>query len=142
MIHNITQQTTVSFKTLYLNSFISRARGMIFRHFSTFDGVLFENCNTVHTFFISRKLDVLFIDDLQRICSLRERVSPWRPLLRDPNAVKVIELPPGTIANTNCTTGDILTIKTEIIDVQSTTFLKSNILNNTDPIIPFTENQR
>jgi len=139
MIHNITKQTIISAETFYAENILTRARGMIGRNFGEFDGMLFENCHAIHTMFMTINLDVIFVDDSYKICSLYESLSTWLPLVRDSKAKTVIELPVGTIARAKCQIGDAVNIKTEIVDMTHESILKNKVLNNRETIIPFTE---
>ena len=142
MIHNITKQTIISSDTFYAESFWARSRGMIARNFTTFDGMVFENCNAIHTFFMSVKIDVIFIDSTYRISSLHESLATWLPLIRDSKANTVMELPLGTIARAKCSVGDVVTINTETFDKTHELLIKNKVLNNTETLTPFTENHQ
>lgn len=139
MIHNITRQTIISSNTFYAKSFWARSRGMIARDFTNFDAMVFENCHAIHTFFMGIKLDVIFVDESYKICSLYESVSTWVPIVRDSNAKVVIELPVGTIVQSKSCIGDILTINTETLDKAQEEIIKNKVLNNTKTLTPFTE---
>ena len=140
MVYNITKKTVLSNETKYAKGIIERGIGMIARNFSNFDGMVFENCNTIHTLFMRIKLDIVFIDADNRITSLHSSVPAWIPMLRDKKGVTTIELPEGTIAESNSAVGDILNIKTEIND-EDYQFIKPDILNNEPEtvILPYTE---
>ena len=139
MIHNISKQTVISADTIYAENFFDRSRGMICRDFSTFDGMVFENCRAIHTFFMTIKLDVIFVDDSYQICGLYESLPAWLPLIRNSKSTTVIELPVGVIKRSKCSIGDIVNIKTEIFDKTHEQILANKVLVNTETIIPFTE---
>jgi uncharacterized protein len=56
------------------------------------DGLLIPDCRSVHTFGMRFSLDVLFLDDEERVLELRHGVPPGR-FLRCPGAMAVLELP-------------------------------------------------
>jgi uncharacterized membrane protein (UPF0127 family) len=56
------------------------------------EGLLIPNCHSVHTFGMRFSLDVLFLDDEERVLDLRRGVPPGR-VLRCPRAMAVLELP-------------------------------------------------
>jgi len=114
---------------------------MIGRDFTNFDGMVFEHCRSIHTMFMSINLDVIFIDDSYKICSLYESLPPWLPLIRSSKSKTVIELPVGVIHRAKCEIGDIINIKTEIFDKTHERLMKNKVLNNTETVIPFTEKQ-
>ena len=60
------------------------------------------------------KIDALFVDSENRICEIRERLLPWRPIVRCANAVAVIELPEGRIERVGAKVGDIIDLNAEL----------------------------
>ena len=55
-------------------------------------GLLIPRCRSVHTFGMRFPIDVLFLDEADRVIELRRSVPPCR-LLRCPGAMAVLELP-------------------------------------------------
>jgi len=119
MITNLTKKIPIARKPVYPSSFLSRGRGMIFRNFNNFDAMVFNNCNTITTLLMQIKIDVLFVDIENCICDLRKELVPWRLLVRSRSAVAVVELPAGTIENTNTEIGDILNLNAELISEEN-----------------------
>ncbi len=81
------------------------------------EGLLLPHCRSVHTAGMRFPLDVVFLDDTERVIRIAQAVPPWR-LVREPDAAAVLELPaserprPGTsnartapIASTATATG-------------------------------------
>lgn len=58
------------------------------------EGLLLVPCRAVHTFFMRRAIDVVFIDARGGVRSCIHAVSPWR-MVADPHARMVLELPAG-----------------------------------------------
>ena len=114
MITNLTKRVPVAKKPVYPVNLFSRGRGMIFRNFDDFDGMVFNNCNSIHTMLMQIKIDVLFIDIENRVCDFRKKLVPWKLLVRSAQAVAVVELPSGTIEETNTEIGDILDLNAEL----------------------------
>jgi len=56
------------------------------------EGLLIPDCRSVHTFGMRFPLDILFLDDEERVLELRRGVPPGR-VLRCPGAMAVLELP-------------------------------------------------
>ena len=56
------------------------------------EGLLIPRCRSVHTFGMRFPLDLLFLDEEERIVSLHRCVPPGR-IVRCPAAVSVLELP-------------------------------------------------
>jgi uncharacterized membrane protein (UPF0127 family) len=55
-------------------------------------GLLIPRCSSVHTFGMRFPIDVLFLDDEDRVIELRRAVPPGR-FIRCPGAMAVLELP-------------------------------------------------
>ena len=55
-------------------------------------GLLIPRCRSVHTFGMRFAIDVLFLDERDRVIELRRCVPPCR-LIRCPGAMAVLELP-------------------------------------------------
>ena len=73
-------------------------------------GLWIRPCRQVHMFGMRYAIDVVFLDDADRVVGLTEDLRPWRvsPLVKA--ARSVIELPAGTIAHTGLETGQQVTI--------------------------------
>lgn len=144
MILNLTQKKYLARSPLYANSHWLRLRGMIGRTFSAseFDAMVFSNCNSIHTMFMSVRIDVVFITRDNVICGLRKALPPWCPLVRCGKAFTTLELPAGSIDLTGTRLGDIvdlcgvLTGETE----QKLKEQKNNLAVET--AIPFKENSK
>jgi uncharacterized membrane protein (UPF0127 family) len=55
-------------------------------------GLLIRRCRSVHTFGMRFPIDVLFLDEANRVVELRRGVPPCR-VIRCPGAMAVLELP-------------------------------------------------
>jgi uncharacterized membrane protein (UPF0127 family) len=89
----------------------TRLRGLLgTRELPMGDGLWIKPCRQVHMFGMHYPIDVVFLDDANRVVGLTERLRPWRvsPLVK--TAASVIELPAGTIAQAGLTTGQPITI--------------------------------
>ena len=114
MILNLTKQTIVARRPFSASSFASRSRGMIFREFSDFDAMVFNRCNCIHTMLMRMNIDVIFVDSENRVCDLREKLVPWKPLVRCGLAWTVVELPEGAIQKSKTAVGDVLDLNAEL----------------------------
>lgn len=75
-----------------------RTRGMIGRQFSpVMDCMVFPYCRAIHTFFMSRRIDVVFLNGESEIVGLYRGVRPWRPILFCWQAQITLEFPEGII---------------------------------------------
>ncbi len=101
-IYNETTKNYISEDLIIADSFFLRARGLIQRNFSKFDGILFENCNSIHTLLMHMNIDILFVNKEFVVCDLYKNVKPWKFFLFGKRSAKsVIELPAGTISRLN-----------------------------------------
>ena len=114
MILNLTKKTIVARRPYSAISFLARSRGMIFREFADFDAMVFNQCNAIHTMLMRINIDVIFIDSDNRVCDLREKLVPWKPLVRCALARAVVELPEGAIRGSDTAVGDILDLNAEV----------------------------
>ncbi len=116
MIHNLTKKTVIARKSFVAMTLHDRARGLIGRDFQNFDAMVFNNCSSIHTMFMSMSIDVLFIDRDNKVCGLRKNLCPWIPFVRGPGAFCVIELPAGTIERSNTGKDDIVDLNAELTE--------------------------
>ena len=68
-------------------------------------------CNSIHMFFMRYPLDVVFINDRNRVIFLYEGIRPWRVGRIVKGAKAAIELPVSTIAATGTRVGDTLRVE-------------------------------
>jgi uncharacterized membrane protein (UPF0127 family) len=66
-------------------------------------------CESVHTFFMQFPLDLVYLDRKQRVKKIRSNVLPWRVSLCL-SAHSVLELPSGTIRDSQTEVGDSVEI--------------------------------
>ena len=94
---------------LYADSFFQRLTGMLTRKFSDkLDGIVFRNCNAVHTFGMRFEIDVLFITQDNRISALYPKVKPWKTCGTKHLRAAAVELPAGSIEKYGISTGDFI----------------------------------
>jgi len=90
---------SIALAALIATNPFDRARGIIGRSgFSTIDAFVLVGCSAIHTCFMGRPLDVLFLDDRGIVVRIVERVSPWRFGLICRAARSAVELPAGFVA--------------------------------------------
>jgi uncharacterized membrane protein (UPF0127 family) len=71
------------------------------------EGLWIVPCESVHTFFMRFPIDLVYLDRDKRIRKVRSAVGPWR-LSACLSAHSVLELPAGTIRDTQTQPGDTL----------------------------------
>lgn len=142
MIYNLSKKKYISKSPVCAISLAARARGMIGRDFTNFDAMIFENCNSIHTMFMSIDLDIIFIDRENRICAVRKALKPWHFCARCATARTVIELPSGTLENTGTDTGDFIDLNSELSDERASSVLNKELIKPAETVIPLSENRR
>ena len=109
VILNLTRQSVPARNARYASSFGARLSGLIGKRFSpALDGMVFDRCNAIHTFFMRYPIDVIFADEKYRVLKTVPAFPPWRPFLACKNAFYVIELPAGMLESTATAPGDQL----------------------------------
>ena len=142
MILNLTKKKYLSRSPLYAISYILRMRGMIGRSFrgADFDAMVFSNCNTIHTMFMSVRIDVVFVTRDSIICGLKKALPPWMPFVRCSKAFTTLELPEGTIDLTGTEIGDIVDL-CGVLTAEAEQKLKENKLE-VETVISFKESNK
>lgn len=100
-------------RILLANTIFSRVKGLMFSdEMGGFDGMLIDPCNSIHTFFMRFKIDVLFLNRENQILKIYRNLSPWRMTMIYLKAKRVLELEGGKLS-ANVREGDYL----ELVDV-------------------------
>ena len=92
----------------FAESFIERLFGLIFKKIKNGQGFAIKNCNSIHTFWMKYRIDVIFLDSDNKIIKQYESLKQFRitPVIKD--ACVIIEFPEFTIHNYMIKTGDRL----------------------------------
>ena len=78
--------------------FFTRLTGFLrYRKVPENHGILFPDCNAIHTFGMAFPIDILWLDGTGRVLKLSPSVAPWRTRTYRPAAM-VLELPEKHIA--------------------------------------------
>ncbi len=88
--------------------FKDRLLGFMFKKNIKF-GLLFEKCNSIHTIFMREDIDVIGLDNKNKVVSYKKCLKPYK-FLKIKNAKKIIELPSNSINK------EILNTKIDFID--------------------------
>lgn len=93
------QAGSLALQVSVARGFWGRARGLLGRReLPAAHGLLLQPCSALHTLGMRFALDVLFLDAQGRVVRVCRRVPPHRLLIRGgPNAVAALELPAGTV---------------------------------------------
>ncbi|HEY1806463.1 MAG TPA: DUF192 domain-containing protein [Terracidiphilus sp.] len=109
-VTNITRGTVLATRLEAAHTGPKRRKGLLGRDgLATGEGLWIAPCESVHTFFMRFPIDLVYLDREQRIKKARSAVGPWR-LSACLSAHSILELPAGTIVNTQTERGDTLEI--------------------------------
>jgi uncharacterized membrane protein (UPF0127 family) len=107
-VSNLTRQTVLATRMELANSGPKRNKGLLGRnHLAPGEGLWIVPCESVHTFFMQFPIDLIYLDREKRIRKLRSAVPPWRMSVCL-TAHSILELPAGTIRNSQTQRGDTL----------------------------------
>ena len=118
-VQNLTNQAVIADRVYVAECFFDRLRGLIGKNLENGMGMLFPKNNSIHMWFMSFPIDVVFIRKeksadgkiIFKVSSVHENVRPWRPHpLMDWRASETLELPNGTVRRCAITAGDELCI--------------------------------
>lgn len=73
-------------------TFFSRLKGFMFEK-NINKALLFNKCNSIHTFFMKENIDVILCNDNNEILHYYQNLSPNHIILPKKNVTKVFELP-------------------------------------------------
>jgi uncharacterized membrane protein (UPF0127 family) len=89
----------------------TRLKGLVgVKHLPEGEGLLIRPCKGVHCMFMSIPIDVLYVDQNDRVVGLDENMAPWHIGRIYGKSRYVVEVPAGTIAKTGTGVGDALMV--------------------------------
>lgn len=71
--------------------------------------LLLTPCRAVHTFFMRRSIDLIFLDRAGNVLGVTSNLKPWR-ICWNFRAASVLECEPGFVWNTGLLSGDSLAL--------------------------------
>jgi uncharacterized membrane protein (UPF0127 family) len=82
-------------------------------------GLLFKNCASLHTFFMTFPIDIIYADRKGKVLKIAHSVRPFKLVAAPMRAFYAIELPDGAIERSGTQAGDMLVLdeETDIIGV-------------------------
>jgi uncharacterized protein len=111
-ITNANRSTVLVDRGRVADNFWTRLKGLIgVRTLAEGDGLLINGSKGVHCMFMSIPIDVLYVDNQDRIIAVDQAMKPWTVGRIRPASRYVIELPAGTAARTGTTVGDQIQVK-------------------------------
>jgi uncharacterized membrane protein (UPF0127 family) len=91
------------------DSFIRKLFGLVFSApLKEGEGLLIDNCSSVHTFWMRYPIDVLFLDSDNRAIRFFENLKPFRVTPFIKGAARTVELKSGSVRACSLKTGDCL----------------------------------
>lgn len=110
-LRNVTQGCVVATNVVRAETEAARVVGFLAkRHVDADDGIWFPRCNSIHTFGMRAKIDVVFLDDRSRVTRIVEAAGPWRLLYAGSRAAHAVELAAGSAQRTGLAVGDVLAL--------------------------------
>lgn len=111
-IINLANNTLLSVDVLLADSFIKRLKGLLGHSLlQPGQSMLLCPANSIHTFFMSFPIDVLFVDKDNMVIKAISNIPPFRVTGIYFRSALVIELPAGIIQETKIKKGDYLQIQ-------------------------------
>jgi uncharacterized membrane protein (UPF0127 family) len=108
IVRNITRSTQLGDKVEIAGTGPRRSKGLLGRkELGAGEGMWIVPCEAVHTFFMRFPIDLVYLDRKHCVKKTRANVPAWR-ISGCLSAHSVLELPAGTIANTQTMQGDTL----------------------------------
>jgi uncharacterized membrane protein (UPF0127 family) len=111
-IKNITRNSILSNNCSVARTFFARFRGLqLKKSLPRGHGLLITPCNSIHMFFMRFSIDAVFIDSNNKVIYIEECIRPWRVSKIVRKAKSVLELPAGTVSDTDTRMEDQLEIE-------------------------------
>lgn len=108
---NLTRGTVLATRLEAAHTGPTRRKGLLGRDgLERGEGLWIAPCESVHTFFMRFPIDLVYLDRERRIKKARSAVGPWR-MSACFSAHSILELPAGTIRETQTERGDALEIE-------------------------------
>jgi uncharacterized membrane protein (UPF0127 family) len=104
---NLTTQKELGKRIRKAVTFFQRTRGLLGQtEIKENEGLYIPACRSIHTFFMSFPIDVLFIDNDNRVIRMIPSLMPFRIAFGPKKTAGVLELPPGMLKHNRCVAGD------------------------------------
>lgn len=107
ILHYLTQ-TGTEIPVNTAKTFSSRFWGLMGKKEGVY-GLMLYPCNSIHTFFMRYNLDAIFLDEDNRIVSIKRFIKPFSIIPSIRKAIKVLEFPSSLHASAFLNIGDQIT---------------------------------
>jgi len=106
--HSSGKIINLNVKVIKAAGFVKKLTGLIFRKLKENEIFLIDNCNGVHTLWMRRPIDIIFLNQNDEVVALFRNFRTFRitPFIK--SSVKVIETEAGFIEKCKISCGDIL----------------------------------
>lgn len=109
IIKNFSQNITLTKTAKIATSYLDRLFGLLNPHNPRY--LIFKTHFGIHTFFMNKPIDVLLLDNENRVIKAKESLKPFRLFLYHPQFSTVIEMPEGTIQKNHLRINDKISIE-------------------------------
>ncbi len=106
MLKNVTKGKKIDSKVLFLKGVMAKSLGAISQNPSY--TLLIETRFGIHTFLVSRPIDIAIVDKKGKVVKIKERLKPNRLFFWNPKYSFVLEIPAGGVKNLSLEIGNIL----------------------------------
>lgn len=112
ILRNGTTGTILADHVYIARDLLSRWVGLLSRRIvRDYEGLMFRRCRAIHTIGMRQPIDVLFVDESNRVVQLHGSVKPNRILIGPRTARHTIELGPTPNGERDVMSGDVLVIE-------------------------------
>jgi len=110
-IINITKNAILADNATLAQTILTRLKGLIFKiELKKGQALIIKPCNSIHTFFMRFKIDVLFVSSENKVIKIYKGMKPFRVTSVYLKSAFVIEFPSGIATATNTEESDQLSI--------------------------------
>jgi uncharacterized membrane protein (UPF0127 family) len=115
IVRNAARNTTLGEAIEVAATSAQRVRGLLGREcLEDGQGLLFKNCGSLHTFFMTFPIDVIYADRKSKVLKVAAGVKPFKLIAAPMRAFYAIELPEGAIERSQTQAGDTLILDEEV----------------------------
>lgn len=112
---NTTKGTVLARQVTIADRYLSRLTGLMGKKELESDhGLWIVPCADIHSFFMRFQFDAVFVDKHLNVLYTKERMAPWRVSRFVQKGYAVLELPAGTVAESQTQIGDQLELITTL----------------------------
>ena len=105
-VKNLTNETTLITNGLVANTFFKRLKGLLgSKSLKLGEGLILEGVKSIHTLFMAFPIDVVYVNESFQVIKLEHNMVPYKLGGYVSQAAYVLEMPSGTIQNTNTELG-------------------------------------